>query len=68
VPGAVGYNVRWGIRPDRLTHSYQRFADQGSALELRALNAGQCYFAAIEAFNENGVSSLSPVVALPAGG
>lgn len=68
VPGAVGYNVRWGIRPDRLTNSYQRFADQGSALELRALNAGQGYFAAIEAFNENGVSPLSPVVALPAGG
>jgi hypothetical protein len=65
VPGAVGYNVRWGIRPDRLTLTYQRFADQGETLELRSLNAGQRYFVAVEAFNERGVSPLSQTVAVP---
>jgi xylan 1,4-beta-xylosidase len=62
VPGVVGYNVRWGIAPTKLYQTYQRFADEGSTLELRALNVGQGYFAAIESFDENGVSTLSAVV------
>jgi xylan 1,4-beta-xylosidase len=61
VPGAVGYNVRWGLRADRLNLSYQVFADRGTTLELRALNADQRYVMAVEAFNENGVSGLSGV-------
>jgi hypothetical protein len=66
-PGVVGYNVRWGIRPDRLTLAYQIFADdpRGTTLELRALNVDPKYFVAIESFNETGVSPLSEVVALP---
>jgi hypothetical protein len=59
VPGVVGYNVRWGISPSKLHQTYQRFADQGSALELRALTRGQAYWVAIESFDENGVSALS---------
>jgi xylan 1,4-beta-xylosidase len=62
VPGAVGYNVRWGISPSKLYLTYQRFADQGNTLELRALNVGQAYWVAIESFDENGVSSLSPAI------
>ncbi|MDX2285215.1 MAG: family 43 glycosylhydrolase [Bacteroidia bacterium] len=62
VPGAVGYNIRWGIAPDKLYQTYQRFADEGTRLELRALTAGVGYYLAIEAFNESGVSALSPVV------
>ncbi len=65
VPGAVGYNVRWGIRPDRLNLSYQVFADRGTTLELRALNSGVAYDMAVEAFDENGVSALSAVVHVP---
>ncbi|KRC78989.1 family 43 glycosylhydrolase [Sphingomonas sp. Root241] len=65
VKGAVGYNVLWGIRPDRLTLSYQRWADQGTTLELRALNVGQGYWVAVEAFDENGVSTRSRPVRLP---
>ena len=61
VRGAVGYNVRWGVRPDRLNLCYQVFADRGARLELRALNAGVGYFVGVEAFDENGVSGLSPV-------
>ena len=66
VPGVTGYNVRWGIRPDRLTLTYQKFADQldpaHPSLELRALTVGQRYFVAVEAFNEAGVSRLGKVV------
>jgi hypothetical protein len=67
VPGAIGYNIRFGIRPNRLMHTHQLWADElgkGAALqkELRSLNAGVSYWVAIEAFNESGVSKLSRVV------
>jgi len=62
VPGAVGYNVRWGISPTKLYQTHQRFADDGTTLELRALTVGQAYWAAIESFDENGVSTLGPAV------
>ena len=72
VKGAVGYNVRWGIRPDRLDLTYQIFADDdttefggrqhGTTLKLRALDTGQTYYIAVEAFNESGVSKLSKIV------
>jgi hypothetical protein len=65
VRSALGYNVRWGVMPDRLNLTYQLFADSlgegGPRLEVRALNAGVDYFFAVEAFNENGVSALSQV-------
>jgi hypothetical protein len=57
VPGAVGYNVRWGVRPDRLNSTYQVFADRGVSLDVRALNVGVTYHVAVEAFDENGVSA-----------
>jgi xylan 1,4-beta-xylosidase len=65
VPGVVGYNVRWGIRADRLNLSYQVFADRGTSLELRALNSGIAYDIAVEAFDENGVSPLGKVIHVP---
>lgn len=65
VPGAVGYNILWGIQDDKLYQTYQVFADQRTQLELRALSLGQPYSLAIEAFNENGVSSVSPIVRIP---
>ena len=65
VTGAVGYNVRWGIRGDKLYQTYQRWADEPRPLELRALTIGQEYWFAIEAFDEDGVSPLSRPVRLP---
>lgn len=59
VPGAVGYNVLWGISPTRLHLSYQVFADRAQPLEIRALTVGQDYWFAIEAFDESGVSRPS---------
>lgn len=69
VPGVVGYNVRWGIRPDRLNLTYQLFADaagdgERARLALRALNRGQRYWVAVEAFDESGVSRLTRPIAL----
>ncbi|MCW0388854.1 hypothetical protein NB722_003393 [Xanthomonas sacchari] len=65
VPGAVGYNVRWGLRADRLNLTYQVFADRGTDLEIRALNRDQDYVFAVEAFDERGVSPLSARIAVP---
>ncbi|MFL5580949.1 MAG: discoidin domain-containing protein, partial [Gemmatimonadaceae bacterium] len=62
VPGAVGYNVRWGIAPTKLYQTYQRFHDEPIPLEIRALTVGQEYWVAIESFDENGVSGLSAPV------
>jgi hypothetical protein len=69
VPGAVGYNIRFGIKPDRLMLTHQLWADEldnGATLEkeLRSLNVGVPYWVAIEAFNETGVSKLSRTVAI----
>ncbi|WP_374275370.1 family 43 glycosylhydrolase [Brevundimonas sp.] len=70
VGGALGYNVRWGLTPDRLTHTYQLYADepraQAGELEIRALNAGVDYVFAVEAFSPSGVSELSETRAAPA--
>jgi hypothetical protein len=60
VPGAVGYNVLWGIAADRLYQTYQVFADGPNPLEIRALTVDQAYCFAIEAFDERGVSPRSP--------
>ncbi|HWU77120.1 MAG TPA: family 43 glycosylhydrolase [Rhodanobacter sp.] len=64
VPGAVGYNVRWGLAADRLHETWQRFADQPTRLELRSLSKGVKYVVAVEAFNEAGVSVLSRTATL----
>lgn len=64
VRGAVGYNVRWGLAADRLHSTYQRFADQPTSFTLRSLNKGVKYVIAVEAFDEHGVSPLSPTVEL----
>ena len=62
VPGAVGYNVLWGIAPGKLYQTYQVWAEAGNSLEIRALNKGVDYYFAIEAFDTNGVSKVSEVV------
>jgi hypothetical protein len=51
---AQGYNVLWGIAPDKLYSSWMMYGD--NQLDMKSLTAGQTYYFAIEAFNENGVS------------
>ena len=55
-----GYNVLWGIAPDKLYSSWMVY-DKNS-LELKSLTVDQTYYFAIEAFNENGVSERTKVV------
>lgn len=66
VDGAVGYNIRWGVKSGRLSLCYQVFADSAAGksgrLDLRSLNIGVDYWVAVEAFNENGVSDLSATI------
>lgn len=54
VKGAQGYNVMWGIAPDKLYSSWMVYGDD--SLVLRALTTDQSYYFSVEAFNENGVS------------
>ena len=53
--GAIGYNVRFGIAPDKLYSSYQVYAQEEAF--IITLNAGQEYYYAIDAYNENGVTA-----------
>ncbi|MCA1605034.1 MAG: family 43 glycosylhydrolase, partial [Acidobacteria bacterium] len=55
-----GYNVLWGIAPDKLYSSWMVY--DKNYLELKSLTVDQEYYFALEAFNENGVSERTKVV------
>ncbi len=57
---AQGYNILWGIAPNKLYNSWMVY--DNDKLELRNLATDQQYYYSIEAFNENGVSSKAPVI------
>jgi hypothetical protein len=59
-PGAQGYNVLWGIAPDKLYSSWMLYGK--NALELKSLTSDQPYYFSIEAFNETGVSEKVKVI------
>jgi xylan 1,4-beta-xylosidase len=44
IPGVIGYNVLWGIAPDKLYQTYQFWNDDPNTFELRALNVGVPYY------------------------
>lgn len=58
VPGAQGYNVRFGIAPDKLYLSHLVY-DSNEVL-LTALNKGQTYWVCVDSFGEGGVTGGSP--------
>ncbi len=53
--GAMGYNVRFGITPDKLYNCQQVYGETKTL--LISLNGGQDYWFAVDAFNENGVTA-----------
>jgi len=59
-PGSQGYNILWGIAPDKLYNSWMVYGK--NVLELRNLAVDQTYYFSIESFNENGVSARIKVV------
>ena len=61
--GAQGYNVLWGIAPDKLYSSWMVYGK--NELELKSLTIDQTYYFSVEAFNENGISQRTAVVKVP---
>lgn len=57
---AQGYNVRWGIAPDKLYNSWLLYDDE--ELTLNCLFAGQEYYVQVEAFNINGISPVKETI------
>ncbi|SHF75520.1 F5/8 type C domain-containing protein [Mariniphaga anaerophila] len=51
---AFGYNIRWGIAPDKLYNSWLIY--NNDSLLMRSLDKNTTYYFTIEAFNENGIS------------
>lgn len=59
-PKCQGYNVLWGIAPDKLYSSWMVYSKD--SLVLRCLNTAESYYFSIEAFNENGVSKRTKII------
>ncbi|HEU5365351.1 MAG TPA: family 43 glycosylhydrolase [Hanamia sp.] len=59
-PNCQGYNVLWGIAPDKLYSSWMVY-DKNS-LRMRNLDGDQVYYFSIEAFNENGISKRTKAI------
>ena len=51
---AIGYNIRYGIAPDKLYNSHMVYGQ--TEVLLTTLNAGQTYYAAVDSFGEGGVT------------
>lgn len=60
VAGAQGYNIRWGIAPDKLYHSWLVY--EANSLFMRNLDRDTEYYFSIESFNENGISAPSELI------
>ncbi|MBZ9728369.1 family 43 glycosylhydrolase [Salegentibacter sp. JZCK2] len=60
VKGAQGYNIRWGIAPDKLYHSWLIY-DENEHF-MRNLDRDTEYYFSVEAFNENGISERSEIL------
>ncbi|MGI6578333.1 MAG: family 43 glycosylhydrolase [Eubacteriales bacterium] len=53
-PTAQGYNVRYGLKPDKLYHSWLVY--DATELDLTTLMKGQDYWLCVDSFNENGIT------------
>jgi hypothetical protein len=60
VEGAYGYNIYYGIAPDKLYHCIT--VNGETQYDLRGLDLGTGYSFAIEALAETGRSPLSKIV------
>ncbi|MBM3414118.1 MAG: hypothetical protein FJY16_04170 [Bacteroidetes bacterium] len=62
VAGAHGYNVFWGIEPNKLYNCMQVYGRNNA--QIKALSVNETYYVAVEAFGETGVGVRSDVVAV----
>ncbi len=56
---AMGYNILWGHRPDKMYHSYMVF---GESQRIGALVKDRQYYVRVDAFNENGITEGTTVL------
>lgn len=63
VKGSQGYNIKWGIAPNKLYSSWLLYGD--NQLDLKSLNTDQTYYFSVEAFNENGISKPTATFKVP---
>ncbi len=56
--GAQGYNIRYGVSPDKLYRSWLVY--DRTHLDVPSLNADQATWFAVDSFNENGVTLGKP--------
>jgi hypothetical protein len=59
-PGAIGYNIRYGVSKDKLYHTYQVLGSE--SVSINSLNSKQKYYFSVDAFNESGVTKGEKVV------
>jgi len=59
-PEAIGYNIRYGTKRDKLYNNYQAFGVD--SLTIRSLNALQKYYFTIDTFNENGITKGTNII------
>jgi len=62
IPGAIGYNIRYGTQKDKLYQNYQVLGID--ELTIRNLNSQQKYYFTIDAFNENGITKGKNIMEL----
>jgi xylan 1,4-beta-xylosidase len=60
--GAIGYNIRYGIAPDKLYHTYQVLGKE--SVTINSLNSLQKYYFTVDAFNESGVTKGRKIASL----
>lgn len=63
-PEAVGYNIRYGTRKDKLYHNYMVYGKGNSSpgISIHSLHAQKEYFFTIDAFNEGGTTKGTNIV------
>jgi hypothetical protein len=59
-PGSQGYNVRWGIAPDKLYSSWMVYGKD--SVSIRSLNVDQDYYFTVEGFDTHGVGPQSGII------
>lgn len=58
-PKSQGYNVRWGIEPEKLYSSWLVYGK--NSVSIRSLNADQHYYFTVEAFDVHGIGPPSAI-------
>ncbi|TCO08845.1 family 43 glycosylhydrolase [Natronoflexus pectinivorans] len=58
--GAIGYNINFGIDPNKMYHHYQVY--DLTSLDIKSLAIDSDYWFTIESFNENGITESSLLV------